>query len=197
MLLMCINPNLSFQYDMMLSRPWVTMGVVFSSVLDGSSDSSKHSTWLTSWLHWLHVTTPPTSAVGTSTSGSTPAAANSSNTVSPPGQPNVVISSPAISFPVTSYSVCVPIESMTENIPIYLSLSYPPSTPFLPPPGAHQSYFSVDRKFLDLFLSIHGDFFLLNPRSSFSWQVYVVRVCLGTLFMVADYALHRKLMFCI
>ena len=132
MLLMCINPNLSFQYDMMLSRPWVTMGVVFSSVLDGSSDSSKHSTWLTSWLHWLHVTTPPTSAVGTSTSGSTPAAANSSNTVSPPGQPNVVISSPAISFPVTSYSVCVPIESMTENIPIYLSLSYPTSTPFYP-----------------------------------------------------------------
>jgi hypothetical protein len=38
----------------------------------------------------------------------------------------------------------------------------------LPP---HGSYLSVDRKFLDLFMSIHAHFFLLNPRSSFSWQV--------------------------
>ena len=37
----------------------------------------------------------------------------------------------------------------------------------------------MDRKFLDLFLSIHGQFFLQNPRSSFSWQVFVVRVGLG------------------
>ena len=36
-----------------------------------------------------------------------------------------------------------------------------------------------DLKFLDLFIAIHGDFFLLNPRSTFSWEVFVVRTCLG------------------
>lgn len=35
------------------------------------------------------------------------------------------------------------------------------------------------RKFLDMFLAIHGDFFILNPRSTYSWYVYVVRTALG------------------
>jgi hypothetical protein len=38
---------------------------------------------------------------------------------------------------------------------------------------------SVDRKFLDMFVAMHGDFFILNPRSTFSWQVYLIRVCLA------------------
>ena len=54
------------------------------------------------------------------------------------------------------------------------------ASPF-PSPTGPQSDLSVDKKFLDLFLSIHGDFYVLNPLSTFSWQAYVVRVCLGTL----------------
>lgn len=38
---------------------------------------------------------------------------------------------------------------------------------------------TVPLKFLDLFIAIHGDLFILNPRSTFSWQVYVVRCILG------------------
>lgn len=36
-----------------------------------------------------------------------------------------------------------------------------------------------NRKFLDMFLAIHGDFFILNPRSTYSWYVFVVRCALG------------------
>lgn len=36
-----------------------------------------------------------------------------------------------------------------------------------------------DLKFLDLFISMHGDFFVANPLSTFSWEIFVVRVCLG------------------
>ena len=38
---------------------------------------------------------------------------------------------------------------------------------------------TVPLKFLDLFLAIHGDLFILNPRSTFLWQVYIVRCILG------------------
>ena len=97
-----------------------------------STSTGKHSTWLTSFLHWLHVSTPShTTKANTSSIAS--------NIVSP--------------FP---------------------SANAPPST-------SSDSLASVDKKFLDLFLSIHGDFYLLNPLSTFSWQVYVVRVCLGML----------------
>lgn len=34
-------------------------------------------------------------------------------------------------------------------------------------------------KFVDMFLAMHSDLFLLNPRSTLSWQVYVIRVMLG------------------
>lgn len=36
----------------------------------------------------------------------------------------------------------------------------------------------VDMKFIDLFISINSNFFILNPRSTFSWQIYLIRVCL-------------------
>lgn len=35
------------------------------------------------------------------------------------------------------------------------------------------------RKFVDMFIAMHGDLFILNPRSTFSWQVYLIRVCLA------------------
>jgi hypothetical protein len=38
---------------------------------------------------------------------------------------------------------------------------------------------SVDKKFLDMFLAMNSRFFVLNPRSTFSWQVYLIRLCLG------------------
>ena len=45
--------------------------------------------------------------------------------------------------------------------------------------GIKGKFPSVSPKFLNLFLAIHGDFFVLNPQSTFSWQVYVVRCILG------------------
>lgn len=40
-------------------------------------------------------------------------------------------------------------------------------------------YHDIDKKFIDLFISINSKFFILNPRSTFSWQVYLIRICLG------------------
>jgi hypothetical protein len=34
-------------------------------------------------------------------------------------------------------------------------------------------------KYLDMLLAIHSEFFILNPRSTFSFQIYVIRVALG------------------
>lgn len=36
-----------------------------------------------------------------------------------------------------------------------------------------------DTKFLEMFLAIHSDFFIMNPRSTFSFEVYVIRTILG------------------
>ena len=36
-----------------------------------------------------------------------------------------------------------------------------------------------DSKFLDMFLGIHSDLFILNPHSSVSWQIFLVRVILS------------------
>lgn len=33
--------------------------------------------------------------------------------------------------------------------------------------------------FLDIFISIHSSFFILNPRSTFSWQIFVIRSILS------------------
>ena len=40
-------------------------------------------------------------------------------------------------------------------------------------------YDKVPRKYLDAFLAIHGGLFILNPRSTFSWQIFIVREILG------------------
>ena len=37
----------------------------------------------------------------------------------------------------------------------------------------------VQRKFVDMHMALHGDFFILNPRSTFSWQILLIRLCLG------------------
>ena len=34
---------------------------------------------------------------------------------------------------------------------------------------------NIDLKFIDLYLAINSNFFILNPRSTFSFQVYVIR----------------------
>ena len=36
-----------------------------------------------------------------------------------------------------------------------------------------------DTRFLEMFLAIHSDFFIMNPRSTFSFEVFVVRTILG------------------
>ena len=37
----------------------------------------------------------------------------------------------------------------------------------------------AERKFLDMFIAMHGDFFILNPYSTYSWQIFVIRTVLG------------------
>ncbi len=34
-------------------------------------------------------------------------------------------------------------------------------------------------KYVDMLIAIHSEFFILNPRSTFSFQIYVIRACLG------------------
>ena len=38
--------------------------------------------------------------------------------------------------------------------------------------------FKHETKFLEMFLCIHGDFFIMNPRSTFSFEVFVIRSAL-------------------
>ena len=40
-------------------------------------------------------------------------------------------------------------------------------------------HIDVDYKFLDMFLAIHSDFFIQNPRSTFSLQIYIIRTILS------------------
>jgi hypothetical protein len=37
----------------------------------------------------------------------------------------------------------------------------------------------VDDQFVDLLVAMHSDLFIMNPKSTFSWQVYIVRVALA------------------
>jgi hypothetical protein len=39
--------------------------------------------------------------------------------------------------------------------------------------------FRRETKFLEMFMAIHGDFFIMNPRSTFSFEVFVIREALG------------------
>lgn len=34
-------------------------------------------------------------------------------------------------------------------------------------------------QYVDMFVAMHGDLFIMNPRSTFSWQIFVVRACLA------------------
>jgi len=37
----------------------------------------------------------------------------------------------------------------------------------------------IDKKFVDMFLAMHSAFFVLNPRSTFSWEIYIIRLALS------------------
>jgi hypothetical protein len=39
--------------------------------------------------------------------------------------------------------------------------------------------FRKETKFLEMFLAIHGEFFIMNPRSTFSFEVFVIRTVLN------------------
>lgn len=43
----------------------------------------------------------------------------------------------------------------------------------------HPEFSKIPMKFVDMFVAMHADFFIQNPRSTFSLQIYIVRVCLG------------------
>lgn len=43
----------------------------------------------------------------------------------------------------------------------------------------HPEFSKIPMKFVDMFVAMHADFFIQNPRSTFSLQIFVVRVCLG------------------
>ena len=37
----------------------------------------------------------------------------------------------------------------------------------------------IDKKFVDMYLAMHSEFFVLNPRSTFSWEIYLIRTALA------------------
>jgi hypothetical protein len=43
----------------------------------------------------------------------------------------------------------------------------------------HDQHGQTPMKFVDMFVAMHADFFIQNPRSTFSLQIYMVRLCLG------------------
>eukprot|EP01038_Epipyxis_sp_PR26KG_P012280 gene12280-16469_t len=45
--------------------------------------------------------------------------------------------------------------------------------------GNHTSFQSVDLKFVDMLVAINSDLFIMNPYSTFSWEIFVIRICLG------------------
>jgi hypothetical protein len=38
---------------------------------------------------------------------------------------------------------------------------------------------NIDKKFVDMFVAMMAEFFILNPRSTFSWEIYLIRLALG------------------
>jgi hypothetical protein len=38
---------------------------------------------------------------------------------------------------------------------------------------------NIDKKFVDMFVAMMSEFFILNPRSTFSWEIYLIRLALG------------------
>ena len=45
--------------------------------------------------------------------------------------------------------------------------------------SSHEDGKLHERKFVDMFVAMHADLFILNPRSTFSWEIYLIRVCLA------------------
>lgn len=43
----------------------------------------------------------------------------------------------------------------------------------------HHDISIASLKYIDMLVAMHSNLFILNPRSTFSWQIYVIRVCLG------------------
>ena len=82
-------------------------------------------------------------------------------------------------------SIYLPYQPITTPHPtshtIPLSHEHTPST--LPHTLLSQSQedlpSNVDPLYVDALLAIHSDLFILNPKSTFSWMIYVVRVALA------------------
>ena len=73
-----------------------------------------------------------------------------------------------------------------ENNPLFVSFDGQGNVSALLKYGAlfssdfeFKSQDTINHKFLDMILAINGDFFVLNPRSTFSWQIFVIRTVLG------------------
>jgi hypothetical protein len=51
--------------------------------------------------------------------------------------------------------------------------------------------------FIEMFIAMHSDLFIMNPRSTFSWQIFVIRACLGLysvpVIMNDEYDLYLQL----
>ena len=80
------------------------------------------------------------------------------------------------------------------NLAIHsIKITYPFNIPSLPNPPSN--YYeptlkrtllsqeelpdNVDPLYVDALMAIHSDLFILNPKSTFSWMIYVVRVALA------------------
>jgi hypothetical protein len=54
----------------------------------------------------------------------------------------------------------------------------------------------IEGRELDMMMAIHADFAILNPKSTFSWQIYVLRECLGLKsvpkLISTDFYMHRN-----
>lgn len=44
---------------------------------------------------------------------------------------------------------------------------------------SHPEFKQIPMKYVDMLVSMLGDLFIQNPRSTFSFQIYIIRVCLG------------------
>ena len=43
----------------------------------------------------------------------------------------------------------------------------------------HALHSKTDKRFLDMFIAMNADFFIMNPMSTFSLEIYIIRLCLS------------------
>ena len=43
----------------------------------------------------------------------------------------------------------------------------------------HTLHSKTDKRFLDMFIAINSEFFVMNPMSTFSLEIYIIRLCLS------------------